>query len=301
VHGEPGRQLVLQEPHRRPVEEKFQAGGGLPAGCYALLMKKSLLPSAQGPFRADQLRSGDPYELSNGHPVHCLPTGGRGAKAANVGGGVLASDPAVQDVGVDTGFSPSPEILRAPDLSVGEIPDTPGWVQGAPPLAVEYADTGQDEADLQIKIKELFAGGTRYLWVVRLTGPRRVEVHQPGQEMRIVNPGVQLTAPGILANPVPVEALYDREVARRVTFRNLLQRQGYASLEDVRTEGEALGRATGEVEALRTAVIEVLAARGFAVDDGLRTALASFEDPAALSSILRRAAVAASPAEILLP
>src|SRR5215210_1338998 len=144
--------------------------------------------NSPGPFRADQLRSGDPYELSNGHPVRCLPTGSRGGRATNVGGGVLASDPAVQDVGFDVGFSPSPEILRAPGLSVGEMPDQPGWVQGAPPLAVEYADTGQDETELQIKIQELFAAGTRYVWVVRLTGPRRVDVHQPGQRLRIANP-----------------------------------------------------------------------------------------------------------------
>jgi Uma2 family endonuclease len=254
------------------------------------MAKSSLQPGSQGPFRADQLRSGDPYELSNGHPVHCLPTGGRGSKATSVGDGVLASDPAVQDVGVDTGFSPSPDILRAPDLSVGEIPDQPGWVQGAPPLAVEYADTGQDEADLQIKIRELFAAGTRYVWVVRLTGPRRVEVHQPGQGVRIVNPEEQLMAPGILANPVPVEALYDREAARRVIFRNLLQRQGYASLEDVRAEGE--------VQSLREAVREVLTARGLAVDDDLGAALARADDPAILKSVLRQAAVATTPGEI---
>src|SRR3954447_5529075 len=239
-------------------------------------MKRSALQSEpQGPFRADQLRSGDPYELSNGHPIHCLPTGVRGAKAANVGGGVLASDPAVRDVGVDTGFSPSPEVLRAPDLSVGEFPDQPGWVQGAPPLAVEYADTGQDEADLRIKIGELFNAGTRYVWVVRLTGPRRVEIHQPDQGVRIANPGEQLTAPGILANPVPVEALYDREAARQTIFRNLLQREGYSSLEDVRAEGEAQGEAQG----LRDAVLEVLTARGLAVDDEIRTALGRAHDP----------------------
>src|SRR3954466_13498802 len=230
-------------------------------------MKRSALQSEpQGPFRADQLRSGDPYELSNGHPIHCLPTGIRGAKAVNVGGGVLASDPAVQDVGVDAGFSPSPEVLRAPDLSVGEMPDHPGWVHGVPPLAVEYADTGQDEADLQIKIRELFAAGTRFVWVVRLTGPRRVEVHQPGQGVRILNPGEQLTAPGILANPVPVEALYDREAARRVIFSNLLQREGYASLEEVRAEQES--------QTLRDAIVAVLTARGLSVDDELRTVLA---------------------------
>jgi Uma2 family endonuclease len=255
------------------------------------MAKSSLRTGSQGPFRADQLRSGDPYELSNGHPVQCLPTGGRGGRAANVGGGVLASDPAVQDVGVDVGFSPSPEILRAPDLSVGEIPDQPGWVQGAPPLAVEYADTGQDEADLQIKIRELFAAGTRFVWVVRLTGPRRVEVHQPDQGVRIVNPGEQLTAPGILANPVPVEALYDREAARRVIFHNLLQREGYANLDEIRAEGE--------VQSLREAVIDVLTARGLAVDDDLRISLARVQDPAVLRSALRQAAVAERPAEIV--
>jgi len=220
---------------------------------------------------------------------------------------VLASDPAVQDVGVDAGFSPSPEILRAPDLAVGAIPDQPGWIRGVPALAVEYADTGQDEADLQIKIGELFAAGTRYVWVVRLTGPRRVEVHQPDQKMHIAHPGDQLAAPGILANPVPVEALYDREAARRVIFRNLLQREGYASLDEVRaegevrgrTEGEAQGRAEGEVEGLREAVVEVLAARGLAVDDDLRTALADSGDRVALRSVLRQAATVASTAEIL--
>jgi Uma2 family endonuclease len=255
------------------------------------MAKSSLQPGSRGPFRADHLRSGDPYELSNGHPVHCLPTGGRGGRAANLGGGVLASDPAAQDVGVDVGFSPSPEILRAPDVSVGEIPDQPGWVQGAPPLAVEYADTGQDEADLRIKIGELFNAGTRYVWVVRLTGPRRVEVHQPDQGVRIANPGEQLTAPGILANPVPVEALYDREAARHTIFRNLLQREGYSSLEDVRAEGG--------VQSLRDAILEVLTARGLEVSDELRTALGRAHDQEMLRSVLRQAAVATTADEIV--
>ncbi len=203
---------------------------------------------------------------------------------------MLASDPAAQDVGTDVGFSPSPEILRAPDLSVGEIPDQPGWVQGAPPLAVEYADTGQDEANLRIKIGELFNAGTRFVWVVRLNGPRRVEVHQPDQGVRIANPGEELTAPGVLANPVPVEALYDREAARRTIFRNLLQREGYASLEEVRAEGE--------VQSLRNAVIEVLSSRGLAVDEDLRTALERAHDPAILRSALRQAAVATTSEEV---
>ncbi len=215
-----------------------------------------------------------------------------------MGGGVLASDPAGRDVGIDVGFSPSPEILRAPDLAVGEIPDEPGWVHGAPPLAVEYADTGQDEAELRIKIQELFAAGTRYIWVVRLTGPRRVEVHQPNEKMRIANPGEQLVAQGILANPVPVEALYDREAGNRVIFRNLLERQGYASLDEVRAEGEAHGRIEGEAQGLRRAIVAVLAGRGLPVDDPLETALASANDFSVLESILRQVATG-SLAEVL--
>jgi hypothetical protein len=94
----------------------------------------------------------------------------------------------------------------------------------------------------------------------------------------------ELEAPGILGNPVPVEALYDREAARRVIFRNLLQRQGYASLEDVRAEGE--------IQGLRKAIVAVLVGRGLAVDGDLRTALAGSGDPAVLESALRQAATA---------
>lgn len=259
-------------------------------------MKRSTgQPASAGPFRADQIRPGDPYELSNGHPIYCLPTGGRGARATSVGAGVLASDPAVQDVGVDTGFSPSPDTLRAPDIAVGVIPDQPGWVQGVPPLAVEYADTGQDEGELAVKIQDLLAAGTRYIWVVRLTGPRRVEVHQAGAGVTVAHPGDELQAPGVLANPVPVEALYDREAAREVVLRNLLQREGYASVEAIREEGEA----AGEVRGLKSAIAGVLAARGLPVDDDLRAALASVGDPELLRRFLGQAATAASAAEIL--
>lgn len=251
------------------------------------MKKGSLLPASQGPFRAGQIRPGDPYELSHGHPILCLPTGGRGSKASGVGASVLASDPAVRDVGFDTGFSPAPDTLRAPDLSVGEIPDEPGWVQGAPPLAVEYADTGQDEQDLAVKIQELLAAGTQLVWVVRMTGPRHVEIHTAGKDKRVARPGDELVAPGILANPVPVEALYDREAAREVILRNLLQREGYASLEDI------------EVQRLRKSILDVLSARGLAVDDDLRAALAGVNKVNALEVLLRQAAVASAPAEVL--
>lgn len=219
-----------------------------------------------------------------------MTTGGRGARANLLGGSVLDSDPAVEEAGIDAGYSPSSDTLRAPDVAVGNVPNLPGWVQGAPPLAVEYADTGQDEKELAAKISELLAAGTRIVWVVRLSGPRRVEVHQSGQGMRLVRPGEDLTAPGILQNPVPVDALYDREAAHAVTFRNLLQRQGYRDLDEIRGEGQQ--------QALRESILAVLEARGLPVDAATRSALETTEDLGSLRRHLTRAATVATTGEV---
>ena len=59
--------------------------------------------------------------------------------------------------------------------------------------------------------------------------------------MRIAQPGAELQAPGILQNPVAVLALFARHAAHEVTLRNLLQRQGYSSLNAVRDEGATKG------------------------------------------------------------
>lgn len=262
-------------------------------------MRQGSRPHESGPFHADQLHPGDRYELSNGHPVYCFPTGARGSKAAAVGAAALQSDPAAVAVGADTGFSPSPDLLRAPDLAVGAIPDEPGWVDGVPLLAVEYADTGQDEKELAAKIRELLAAGTRYLWVVRLTGPRRVEVHGPDQPMQLARPGDELTAPGVLKNPVPVEALYDPRVSEGVVFRNLLERQGYASLDAVREEARDEGREEGRLTALREAVIAVLTLRGWALSAERQATLEGCADPASLKRWLERAATADSADAVL--
>jgi len=148
-------------------------------------------------------------------------------------------------------------MLRAPDISIGGLKDEPGWSATAPPLAVEYADTGQDEPSLRQKIGELLKAGTKLIWVIRLHGPRCVEVHAPGAPVRIMRIGDTLHAPGILRNPVPVSALYNPKEAQRLTLRNLLQREGYASLDDIKNEG----RDEGRLSEARTALRRVLARR----------------------------------------
>jgi Uma2 family endonuclease len=265
--------------------------------------KRSYLQTT-GPFRADQLKSGDPYELSNGHPIECMPVGGRGSRANLVGAAVLDSDPDVESAGVDTGFALTPGTLRAPDVAVGNVPDAPGWVTGAaPPLAVEYADTGQDEAELAAKIADLLSGGTRLIWVVRLGGPRRVEVHSPGAPMRLAYPGEALEAPGVLRNAVPVAALFDREAAHEATLKNLLQRRGYRDLEQVRNDGRAEGQAEGKAEgaimALRDALRLVLGDRGLTLAPDQDAAIEACGDGDRLRHWLRLAVSASSASAVI--
>lgn len=259
----------------------------------------ALYTDSRGPFRADQICGGDPYELSNGHAIRCLATGGRGSDANAVGAAVLKSDPDVEEAGIDTGYDIKPGTLRAPDVSVGNVPREPGWVQGVPPLAVEYADTGQDEKELKVKIGELLGAGTRWIWVVRLNGPRRVEVHENGRPMRLARPGEELTAPGVLRNPVLVEALYDWEAGSKATLRNLLQRQGYSSLNAVRDEGRNEGRNEGELLTLRESIFEAFEVRDLTVSATVRDAMTSCQDPDMLKRWRRQAITAVSADELL--
>ncbi len=101
-------------------------------------MLDPLRHDAPGPFRADQLRDGDRYELSNGHPIYCAPAGWQHGSGSVKGGVVLDSDPDVQWTGADVGISPEGGTLRAPDVVVRNTPPTGNstWLTEAPPLAV---------------------------------------------------------------------------------------------------------------------------------------------------------------------
>jgi Uma2 family endonuclease len=244
-----------------------------------------------GPFRANQIHSGDPYELSDGHLIECFPTGGSGSGPNHLGASVVGWDPAVKEAGVDTGYSPQPRMLRAPDVAVGNVPGEPGWVPGAPDLAIEYADVGQDEDQLDKKITDLLAAGTKFLWVVRLAGLRRVEVHEPNKPMRTVLPGQHLVAEGVLKNPVLVESLYDRTHAERATLTNLIQRQGYESLDAVLAEGRI-------IEA-RSVLRRILVLRGFTPGKEQQAQIEACGDLATLGRWLDQTVVATSMDEAL--
>ena len=262
--------------------------------CYILAVSTSPRSPNSG-LSPQDLKPGERYELSDGHTVYCAPASGHHGMVRLLGGLVLAADPGVDSAAFDAGFAIDEKTLRAPDISVGNVSDEPGWVHGAPLLAVEYADLGQDGRDLAAKIAELLKAGTRMVWVVRLAGPRRVEVHQAGQPTCVRTHGELLEAPGILKNPFPVEALYNRDAAFEATLRNLLERKGYPSVEAVREEGREQGR----VQAGIAALLAVLAARGLPVSDSARHAIEACTELDKLALWLRRAATAQSEDEVL--
>lgn len=244
-------------------------------------------PKNHGDFTADRVPVGSRYELYDGHPIYCAPAGGDHARGSFAGGEAVLTDPAVTSGGFDAGFTTRADSLVAPDVSV-DVPDAPGWVKGVPPLAIEYASVGQDEAKLQAKIATLLDAGTRWVWVVRLVGPRRVEVFGPAG-VTTHGPGTRITAEGVLKNPVPVEALYDTEAAHRHALQNLLERFGYRSIASVREEG----RQEGHVDALRA----VLVARGIAASPEVEARITA-APPADVLRWLTRAATASAAADL---
>ncbi len=54
-------------------------------------------------------------------------------------------------------------------------PTATGWLTTAPPLAVEYAGQGQDEADLRLKIAELLDTDTLLRWSERVLTARTLD------------------------------------------------------------------------------------------------------------------------------
>lgn len=246
-----------------------------------------------GPFVVDELESGDPYELSDGHPVVCEPASKRHGRKNYAGATVIGSDPAVDAAEIDVGYRLGPRTLRAPGVSVARGPEEAGFARGAPRLAIEYVDARCDEADLERKIGQFLAAGAELVWVVRLVGERRVEVHRRGARRRTACSAGILEAPGILENPVPVDALFDRTKAHEVTLRNLLQRRGYADLDAVRAEGAAAFA--------RKALASVLAARGLGRGDAAAARIGRCADLETLRTWLRHALEATSPAAVFRP
>jgi Uma2 family endonuclease len=238
-------------------------------------------PRPPGGYTVADIRPGDPYELSDGELIECHPAGERHNGKVFTAAKLLDADAADHVTACDVGHVLGPNTLRAPDISVGGLdPEHPGWAQKPPLLAVEYADVGQDEDKLETKIGQLLAAGTRYLWVVRLTGIPRVEVYQK-QAPKKKTYGLDdvLTAPGVLKNPIPVRALFDEQLADRLTFDKLADRFGHD-------------------DNLKVGLLALLAARNISLSEAQRASIQDSHDFEQLSRWLVAAATAITAADL---
>lgn len=106
--------------------------------------------------------------------------------------------------GPDTGFTifRSPDTVRAPDIAFveegrfeGGLPT--GYVPFAPDLAVEVVSPTNTASELQEKVLDYLAAGTRLVWVV---DPRRetVAVYRSRDDIRILGREDALDAPDVL-------------------------------------------------------------------------------------------------------
>lgn len=159
---------------------------------------------------AQTLRCADVVVEPAGTPLTPLA----GVQAARLTGAlVLASDPA----GVTASLWGVPRGQPSPAEALNGDASSASWMETAPSLAVELVEAGRDEGDLAQKIDELLSAGTRHLWAVRLSGPRRVEVYDATGSSKVFSEGRELRADGVLERGLPVDALFDDvEAARHV-------------------------------------------------------------------------------------
>ncbi|RMF33196.1 MAG: Uma2 family endonuclease [Chloroflexi bacterium] len=121
--------------------------------------------------------SGRRYELVRGELVEMTPVGPRHGRIAVRIARRLDEFVDAHGLGytmVETGFrlEHQPDTVRAPDvsyLSKERMPpeDHEGYVSGAPDLDVEIISPGERDADVQSKVMDYLAHGTRLVWVVR--------------------------------------------------------------------------------------------------------------------------------------
>lgn len=108
-------------------------------------------------------------------------------------------------VGPDTGFTLShdPDVVRSPDVAfvsqsqIRQVGVPKQYFPGAPDLAVEVLSPGDTVDDVEEKVNDLLAAGTKLVWVVN---PRRrtVTVYYPGPRIAVLREGDQLQGEDVI-------------------------------------------------------------------------------------------------------
>jgi Uma2 family endonuclease len=106
------------------------------------------------------------------------------------------------EVFLETGYQPTPETVRIPDVSfvpadrVGEI-DPDKRIQGAPALAIEVVSPTDLAEELTLKVKQYLAAGSKAVWVC-YPKTREVQVFRAGGEILVRRGSDTLEQPEVL-------------------------------------------------------------------------------------------------------
>lgn len=128
-------------------------------------------------------------ELVRGVPVRMSPTGRvHGLISLALGALIMQyvdQHELGETYGAETGFRlhSDPDLVRAPDISVvsktrAAALTIEGYIPGPPDLAVEVVSPSDRARDIQAKVADFLAAGTRLIWVV-YPDTRTVVAHYP--------------------------------------------------------------------------------------------------------------------------
>ena len=163
-------------------------------------MSSPALPvTAEDLFRYPDSRH---LELVRGVPRVCEPPGGVHGRIAAKLVATLADHVERRGLGsvlVETGYvlDRAPDTVRGPDVSFvsaarlppDRIPEQ--YIPGAPDLAVEILCPSSRWSEVEVRIADYLAAGTRLVWVLD-PGERRAVVRYPDRPPRIVAAGQSL-------------------------------------------------------------------------------------------------------------
>jgi Uma2 family endonuclease len=161
------------------------------------------------------------YELVRGELVPMTPVGGEHGKVALKFAARLLAHVERRRLGevmVEVGFrlTTDPDTVRAPDVSFVATDRLPpgglprGFIPGPPDLAVEVISPEDSAAEVDVKVQEYLAHGTRLVLVVQ---PRTqtVTVYRPDGGARILRSGDSIDGQDVLPGfSLPVDEIFSR-------------------------------------------------------------------------------------------
>jgi len=107
-----------------------------------------------------------------------------------------------------------PDILRGPDVAfvraerLAEVPED-GWPEFGPDLAIEIVSPSDTARQIDRKVHQYLAAGTRAVWIV-YPDTRSIHVYEPQGVARVVGLDGMISSPAALPGlELPVQAIFE--------------------------------------------------------------------------------------------